>query len=93
MNMASSNSPDHKYEAPLNFKAPSWGFDLAVSTGTIGNYKPAPGYGYNYFIENKVNDNKNGMIFNLIMENDDSWTTIQISYLACARSDMTVGNF
>ena len=64
-----------------------------MTTGTIGDYNPLPNYGYNYYIDAHRKPNSNSIIYKLIMNNDQSWSTLQLSYLACSRNDMTVGNF
>lgn len=86
-------NPEYSYEAPINFAIPDWGIDIAVTTGTIGDYNPLPTYGYNYYIEANRKPNSNSIVYKLIMNNDESWTSIQLSYLVTGRSDITVGNF
>lgn len=86
-------NPEYSYEFPISFPVPAWGVEIAVSTGTIGDYSPLANYGYNYFIEANRKGSSNYIIYKLIMNNDESWSSIQLSYLACARPDMTVGNF
>lgn len=86
-------NPEYTYEAPINFETPRSGIEIAVTTGTIGDYNPLPNYGYNYYIEAKRKGTSNSIIFKLIMNNDESWTSIQLSYLVSGRSDMSIGNF
>lgn len=86
-------NPEYSYEAPINFMVPSWGMEIAVTTSTIGDYNPLPNYGYNYYIEASRKGTSNSIVYKLIMNNDQSWTSVQLSYLACARPDITVGNF
>ena len=52
-----------------------------------------PNYGYNYYIEAERKGTSNSIIFKLVMNNDQSWTSIQLSYLVSGRSDMSIGNF
>lgn len=86
-------NPEYLYEAPINFAIPASGLEIAVTTGTIGDYNPIPQYGYNYFIEAKRKQGSNSITYKLIMNNDESWTSVQLSYLACGRPDLAVGNF
>lgn len=72
---------------------PSWGMEIAVTTSTIGDYNPIPNYGYNYYIEASRKGTSNNIVYKLIINNDQSWTSMQLSYLACARPDITIGNF
>lgn len=44
------SQPDQAYEAPVNFPISASGIEIAVTTGTIGDYNPLPNYGYNYYI-------------------------------------------
>jgi hypothetical protein len=78
----------------VSFAYPSWGFDVAATTGNIGDYNPLPDYGYNYYIDVKRSEKAlNKIQFNLIMLDNKSWSTLQISYIATSRDDLTVGNF
>lgn len=72
---------------------PNTGIDIAVTTSTIGDYNPLQDYGYNYFIEAGRKGKSNAIVYKLIMNNDDSWTSIQLSYLVSGRTDMALGNF
>lgn len=85
--------PEYSYEAPINFMIPDSGVEVAVTTATIGDYNPIQDYGYNYFIEAGRKGKSNAILYKLIMNNDESWTSIQLSYLVSARSDMAIGNF
>lgn len=86
-------NPEYTYEAPINFEIPRSGIEIAVTTGTIGDYNPLPSYGYNYYIEAERKGTSNSIIYKLIMNNDESWTSIQLSYLVSGRSDISIGNF
>lgn len=63
-------NPEYSYEAPINFPIPSSGLEIAVTTGTIGDYNPLPNYGYNYYIEAGRKGNTNSILYKLIMNND-----------------------
>lgn len=93
MRGAIGGNPEYTFEAPINFMVPSWGMDIAVTTSTIGDYNPLPNYGYNYYIEASRKGTSNNIAYKLIMNNDQSWSSIQLSYLACGRNDVAVGNF
>lgn len=86
-------SLEYEYSAPVSFPIPTSGIEVAVTTATIGDYNPLPSYGYNYYLEAQRKPNSNSVNYKLIMDNDNSWTTMQLSYLVCARNDMAVGNF
>ncbi len=83
-----NSEPDHTYQAPVNFPIPASGLDIAVTTGTIGDYNPLPGYGYNYYIEARRVGTTNSIEYKIIINNDESWSTIQLSYLVSGRTDM-----
>lgn len=85
--------PEYEYEAPINFRVPSWGVEIAVTTSTIGDYNPLKDYGYNYYIEASRKGTTNTISYRLIMNNDESWTSIQLSYLVSGREDIAIGNF
>ena len=86
-------NPEYTYEAPINFEIPRSGIEIAVTTGTIGDYNPLTSYGYNYYIEAERKGTSNSIIYKLIMNNDESWASIQLSYLVSGRSDISIGNF
>jgi hypothetical protein len=64
-----------------------------VTTATIANYNPLPAIGYNYYIVATPSLTSNSILYRLIINNDQSWTSMDLSYLACSRPDVTVGNF
>jgi hypothetical protein len=57
------------------------------------NYNPLPGGGYNFYIEATPNIVSNSIMYRLTINNDQSWSSMELSYLACSRPDISVGNF
>lgn len=93
MRGAMKDPPNYVYESPVNFKIPDSGVEIAITTATIGDYNPLPTYGYNYFIDaSRKSPTSNYIVYQLLMNNDLSWSSIQLSYLVSARSDMAIGN-
>jgi hypothetical protein len=88
-----STNPIYSYESPINFIIPSTGLEIAVTTSTIGDYSPLPISGFSYNIEVSRKGASNSIVYRLVINNNQTWTSMQISYLACARNDISVGNF
>jgi hypothetical protein len=64
-----------------------------VTTSAIAQYSPQSGTGFNYYIEASPGIASNSITYRLITNNDYSWSSIDVSYIACSRSDVSVGNF
>ena len=93
MRGAIQDPPNYVYESPVNFKIPDSGVQIAITTATIGDYNPLPTYGYNYFIDAaRKSPTSNYIVYQLLMNNDLSWSSIQLSFLVSGRPDIAIGN-
>jgi hypothetical protein len=92
--MRGSTGPNsvYSYSAPIQFAIATWGVEITVTTSTIANYNPLL-TGYNYYIDASPSLTSNSILYRLITNNDQSWKSMDLSYLACSRPDVTVGNF
>jgi hypothetical protein len=88
-----TTNPIYSYESPINFIIPSRGLDIAVTSSTIGDYTPLPISGFTYYIDASRKGLSNSIVYRLVINNNQTWTSMQISYLVSGRDDIALGNF
>jgi hypothetical protein len=86
-------SSNYSYTTPINFTVSSWGVDIAITTSSITQYNPQNLTGFNYYIESSPSLTSNSIIYILTINNDLSWSSIDMGYLICSRSDLAAGSF
>ena len=89
-------NPVHNYNTQIYFPIDRSNFQVAVSkiiiylgTSTIAGYNPAGGFVFN--VEGKLKNDKDELLITLHIDNGVQWNSIQISYFATSRTDLTVG--
>lgn len=82
---------EHCLDVDIKYPVPDSGYEVSVSTSFVGIRTPRSGIDYSVRAGKKNDRQKLNIV--LLINDDVTWTSIQVSYIVTSRKDFRVGSF